>query len=73
MIGDTGMTMADKLPIPMMTIPHRKKEKGPSKQVASSSGVDNDKEPEGLVSYCLIHSTTKLIRCTYCSVITAGP
>jgi hypothetical protein len=51
-VRNTGATTAAGLPIPMMTVPCRRKERGSSKQVASSSGVDDDKEPEGPVSYC---------------------
>jgi hypothetical protein len=64
-VGDTGSTTAVRPPIPMMTVPRRKKEKGPLKQVASSSGVDDDEEPEGPVSDCSIHFATKLIHCAY--------
>jgi hypothetical protein len=71
--GDAGTTTAIRPPIPMMTVSHRKKEKGPSKQVASSSGVDDDKAPEGPVSDCPMHVAFKLIRCAYCSAIAAGP
>jgi hypothetical protein len=49
-VGNTGTTTMAGPPIPMMTVPRQKKEKGSSKQVASSSGVDDDKEPEGPVS-----------------------
>jgi hypothetical protein len=72
-VGDTGMTTAVRPPIPMMIVPHQKKEKGPLKQVASSSGVDDDKEPEGPVSNCPVHFATKLIHCAYFSAIAAGP
>jgi hypothetical protein len=51
-VGNTGATTAAGPPIPMMTVPHWRTERGSSKQVASSSGVDNDKEPKGPVSYC---------------------
>jgi hypothetical protein len=71
--GDAGTTKAARPPIPMMTVPNRKKEKGPSKQVASSSGVDDDKAPEGPVSDCPMHVAAKLIRCAYCSAIAADP
>jgi hypothetical protein len=71
--GDAGSTKATRPPIPMMTVPNRKKEKGPSKQVASSSGVDDDKAPEGPVSDCPMHVAAKLIRCAYCSAIAADP
>jgi hypothetical protein len=51
-VGDTGTTTAVRPPVPMMTVPRWRTERGSSKQVASSSGVDDDKEPEGPVSYC---------------------
>jgi hypothetical protein len=51
-VGDTGATTVAGPPIPMMTVPSRRTERGSSKQVASSSGVDDDKEPKGPVSYC---------------------
>jgi hypothetical protein len=51
-VGDTGAPMAVRPPIPMMTVPRRRMERGSLKQVTSSSGVDNDKEPKGPVSYC---------------------
>jgi hypothetical protein len=53
-------------PIPMMTIPHQKKEKGLLKQVTSKGGVEDNKEPEGLVSYLLTHFPTIL---TYCVIV----
>jgi hypothetical protein len=62
-VRNTRTTTAVGPPIPLMTVPCRKKEKGPSKQVASSSGVKDDKEPEGPVSYWPIHAATKLIGC----------
>jgi hypothetical protein len=71
--GDAGTTKAARPPIPMMTVPNRKKEKGSSKQVASSSVVDDDKAPEGPVSDCPMHVAAKLIRCAYCSAIAADP
>jgi hypothetical protein len=71
--GSAGTTTAVRPPIPMMTIPNRKKEKGPSKQVASSSGVDDDKVPEGPVSDCPMHVAARLIRCAYRSAIAADP
>jgi hypothetical protein len=58
--GNTGSTTVAGPPIPMMTIPCRM-ERGSSKQVTSSSGVDNDKEPEGPVSYCPTFIATQLI------------
>jgi len=72
-VGNTGATTAVRPPIPMMTVPNRKKEKGSSKQVASSSVVDDDKAPEGPVSDCPMHVAAKLIRCAYCSAIAADP
>jgi hypothetical protein len=71
--GSVGTTTAVRPPIPMMTVPNRKKEKGPSKQVASSSGVDDDKAPEGPVSDCPMHVAARLIRCAYRSAIAADP
>jgi hypothetical protein len=54
----SGLSVRSKPPIPMMTVPPRKQEMGAPKQAVSKGGVADDKEPEGLVSDCLIDFAT---------------